>query len=104
MRKLIVLMALVCSLCSFLAVGHATSETTTEKYNEGTSMYIVNADDLHVRTHPSTDGYIVCTLSRGEKVCSLGTLKDDDGDDWYYIIMKDGSIGWVYGTYVTPNK
>jgi uncharacterized protein YgiM (DUF1202 family) len=101
MRKLVVLLVVLGSLCSFLAVGQAEDQTTKEKYEATQNLCVVNVDGLHVRTHPSTDGYIICSLTKGDKVCSLGTVKDEDGEDWYYIIMKSGNIGWVFGQYIT---
>lgn len=103
-RRLVVLVLVLGSLLSWGALGYAENQSTQDKYNATQSLYVVNVDGLHVRTHPSTDGYIVCSLSKGDKVCSMGTLKDEDGDDWYYVIMKSGNIGWVYGKYITAPK
>ena len=94
--------------CSFLfmyniyAVNHIT---TKEFMNAPGVAYLVVGDMVNVRTHPTTKGYIICTLPKGSWVKSFdynskGKL-DNTGMYWKYIIMEDGHVGWIAYQYLS---
>ena len=55
---------------------------------------------LRVRTHPDLDGYIIKKLDKGTVCKFMNKVDDKNGtDSWIYIIMEDGTVGWVFGAY-----
>ncbi len=58
----------------------------------------VTADSVNVRNAPTTEGdNIIGSLSKGANVTILDEVKDDDGNDWYYIMLENGNTGYVRG-------
>lgn len=82
----------------------ANEETSEEFYNRPGAAYYVKGDYVRVRTHPSTDGYIICEMRKGVWVKDFGsnspTHKDNTGRLWRYIVMSDGNVGWVCDDYL----
>ena len=58
----------------------------------------VQASILNIRSGAGTGNSIIGKLARGEMV---NIVSQKDG--WYQIKLSNGSIGWVYGTYVIEN-
>ncbi len=57
-------------------------------------------EQLRVRTHPDLDGYIIKKLDKGTVCKFMNKVDDKNGtDSWIYIIMEDGTVGWVFGAY-----
>ena len=83
----------------------ANEKTTVEFFEDAGAAYLVVGDNVRVRTHPTLNGYIIRTLSKGEWVKSFnyqtkGVL-DTQGIYWKYIIMSDGNVGWVAARYLS---
>ena len=66
---------------------------------ENTSVYC-NANDVNIRTGPSTSYEVITTVSKDEKVTRIGKGKQT-GDKWDKVILENGILGYIYQTYVT---
>lgn len=91
-------------LALMLTIGAASTalanDTTSQAYYDSPgAAYYVTGDYVRVRTHPTTDGYIICELRKGSWVKDFGggqkAVQDNTGMKWRYIIMSDGHVGWV---------
>jgi hypothetical protein len=61
---------------------------------------IVTAKSLNVRDWAGETGTkVLRTLTKGKEVEVCDTIKDDDGDEWYYI-KESGKYGFVSAAYV----
>ena len=77
---------------SYLTV---TKGTETPK---GTTMYVVNTDELNIRASSKSSSTILGTLKKGDEVNVIGT-----SGKWVKITYKDGTA-WVYASYVSKFK
>lgn len=86
----------------------ANDETAKVHFEKLTSAYEVTGDAVRVRTHPTTEGYIICELNKGTLVKSFDyeeePYKDDSGMKWRYVFMKDGHVGWICADYLKFKK
>ena len=65
------------------------------------TLSIVGSDKVNVRDNPSTEGTnIIKKAKAGETYEYMGTTEDDE---WYIILLEDGSIGYVFGQYVSAH-
>lgn len=65
------------------------------------TLSIVGSDKVNVRDNPSTEGTnIIKKAKAGETYEYMGTTEDDE---WYMILLEDGSIGYVFGKYVSAD-
>jgi hypothetical protein len=60
------------------------------------------ADNLNVRSKPSTNGAILAKLKNGDKVTVLGRTKD--ANFWYKVKTKDGLEGYCHKDYLSVDK
>ncbi|WP_297999929.1 SH3 domain-containing protein [uncultured Phascolarctobacterium sp.] len=83
----------------------ANEQTTKEFFEKPGACYLVLANNVLVRTHPTTNGYIICLLSKGDYVKSFDYnsrgILDSNGIYWKYIVMRNGNIGWVASRYLS---
>lgn len=97
--KSILITLLLTLSCASTVFAESNDETTKQFYDRPGVAYLVTGDYVRVRTHPTTYGYIICELRKGEWVKDFGNNsqahQDDNGMKWRYIIMKDGHVGWV---------
>ena len=80
----------------------AAEECTTKDIFADTTIanVVITGDQLRVRTHPDLDGYIIKKLDKGTVCKFMNKVDDKNGtDSWIYIIMEDGTVGWVFGAY-----
>ena len=80
----------------------AAEESTTKDIFADTTIanVVITGDQLRVRTHPDLDGYIIKKLDKGTVCKFMNKVDDKNGtDSWIYIIMEDGTVGWVFGAY-----
>ncbi|MCL6586223.1 MAG: SH3 domain-containing protein [Anoxybacillus sp.] len=73
------------------------------KYISVKNLASVTAYSLNVRSTPSTEHSPIATLSLGEYI---ELALDDKGElqvqnNWYKVILTDGTEGWVSGLYIT---
>lgn len=55
--------------------------------------------NVNVRDNPSTEGTNIIKVAKaGETYEYLGTAADDD---WYIILLEDGSVGYIFAEYVS---
>lgn len=89
---------LLCVASSCLA---AEERTTKDIFADTTiANVVITGDQLRVRTHPDLDGYIIKKLDKGTVCKFMNKVDDKNGtDSWIYIIMEDGTVGWVFGAY-----
>ena len=65
------------------------------------TLSIVGSDKVNVRDNPSTEGTnIIKKTKAGDTYEYIGTTEDDE---WYIILLEDGSIGYVFGQYVSAH-
>ena len=97
-KMLIMLVMLLCIASSCFA---AEERTTKEIFADTTiADVVITGDQLRVRTHPDLDGYIIKKLNKGTVCKFMNKVEDKNGtDSWIYIIMEDGTVGWVFGAY-----
>lgn len=97
-KSILIALALALSITSTVFAEN-NEETSEQFYNRQSAAYYVTGDYVRVRTHPSTDGFIIRELRKGEFVKSFNydsaPHEDETGMKWHYILMKDGSVGWV---------
>ena len=92
MKKMIVLLTML--LCIASSCFAAEERSTKDIFADTTiANVVITGDQLRVRTHPDLDGYIIKKLDKGT-VCKFMNKVDDK-----YIIMEDGTVGWVFGAY-----
>ena len=111
MKKMIVLLTMLLCIASscFAAEERSTkdifADTTIANVvitGEDTTIanVVITGDQLRVRTHPDLDGYIIKKLDKGTVCKFMNKVDDKNGtDSWIYIIMEDGTVGWVFGAY-----
>ena len=108
MKKMIVLLTML--LCIASSCFAAEERSTKDIFADTTiANVVITGDQLRVRTHPDLDGYIIKKLVDGYiikkldkgTVCKFMNKVDDKNgtDSWIYIIMEDGTVGWVFGAY-----
>lgn len=103
MKKVFLLLSfsllLICNTC------FANDITTKEFMDKPGVAYLVIGDMVNVRTHPSIDGYIICTLSKGSWVRAFDYnskgIMDKNGIYWKYIVMENGYVGWIAYQYLS---
>ena len=95
---------ILCLLLWVAMSGFAAEERTTKEIFNAPSVACVTitGDQLRLRTHPDLDGYIITTLRKGLVCKFMNKVADKNGEDsWVYIILPDGTVGWVFGGYVS---
>ena len=87
MKKMIVLLTML--LCIASSCFAAEERSTKDIFADTTiANVVITGDQLRVRTHPD----LVCKF--------MNKVDDKNGtDSWIYIIMEDGTVGWVFGAY-----
>lgn len=97
-KMLLVLTMLLCIASSCFA---AEERTTKEIFADASiADVVITGDQLRLRTHPDLDGYIIKKLSKGTVCKFMNKVDDKNGTDfWVYVILEDGSVGWVFGAY-----
>lgn len=97
-KSIIIGLALALSVAS-TAFAESNEETSKQFYDRPGAAYLVTGDYVRVRTHPSTYGYIIRELRKGEWVKGFDynakPHEDKTGMKWQYILMQDGSVGWI---------
>lgn len=84
--------------------GQQGQELTGEwgaEENEAEDVYTLTVihNDVNVRDNPSTNGTNVLKKAQtGETYTCYGSV---EGDEWYKILLDDGSIGYIFHEYVT---
>ena len=98
MKFLLTFTLLLCVASSCFA---AEERTTKDIFADTTiANVVITGDQLRVRTHPDLDGYIIKKLDKGTVCKFMNKVDDKNGtDSWIYIIMEDGTVGWVFGAY-----
>ena len=99
MKKMIVLLTML--LCIASSCFAAEERSTKDIFADTTiANVVITGDQLRVRTHPDLDGYIIKKLDKGTVCKFMNKVDDKNGtDSWIYIIMEDGTVGWVFGAY-----
>jgi len=99
MKKILVLAAML--LCLASSCFAAEERTTKDIFADDTiADVLITGDQLRLRTHPDLDGYIITKLSKGTRCKFMNKVDDKNGEDsWIYVILQDGSVGWVFGAY-----
>ncbi len=64
---------------------------------DSNAIVATNGDPLVLREGPSTANKIVAKAANGEKV---EILFKDDTEKWYYVRLKDGTMGYAYSKYI----
>lgn len=62
----------------------------------------VTAESLRLRSYPW--GQVIGSLPGGASVRVNARAWDEDGVLWYYVTTGAGSVGWVHGSYVAPDR
>lgn len=57
---------------------------------------MVSGSIVNIRTGPGTQYDIMTQVNRGEILEAL-----NKSGDWYNVRLKDGTVGWIYASYVT---
>ena len=99
MKKLVLMLAMLLCLS---ATCFAAEERTTKDIFADASIadVVITGDQLRVRTHPDLDGYIIKKLDKGTVCKFMNKVDDKNGTySWIYVIMEDGTVGWVFGAY-----
>ncbi len=99
MKKMLIILAMLLCVASS---GFAAEERTTAEIYADASIadVVITGDQLRLRTHPDLDGYIIKKLKKGTVCKFMNKVDDKNGtDSWIYIILDDGSVGWVFGAY-----
>ncbi len=87
MKKMIVLLTML--LCIASSCFAAEERSTKDIFADTT-----------IANHPDLDGYIIKKLDKGTVCKFMNKVDDKNGtDSWIYIIMEDGTVGWVFGAY-----
>ncbi len=103
------------SLALLLATGVAATafaenneEASKAFFEQKGVAYVLTGDYVRVRTHPSTLGYIICELRKGEIVKNFTANEephqDSEGLKWHYVVMKDGNVGWICTNFIELKK
>ena len=66
---------------------------------DNTNVYCT-ANNVNIRTGPSTSYEVITTVSNDEKMTRIGRGKQT-GDKWDKVILENGILGYIYQTYVT---
>lgn len=78
-----------------------TTSTSTSSLNKTCKFKgIVSASELNVRKWAGTNYAVLRKLAKGKTVEVCDTVKDNAGDDWYYI-KESGKYGFVSSDYIT---
>ena len=59
----------------------------------------INGDYVNVRSGPGLNYNVITMMNWGDRVEVLGNT-----EEWYNILLSDGSKGWVYGNYIVVNQ
>ena len=96
-----ILIAFVVSLCMAVSCFAAEERTTKDIYADTTiANVVITGDQLRVRTHPDLEGYIIRKLDKGTVCKFMNKVDDKNGQDsWIYVILEDGTVGWIFGAY-----
>lgn len=99
MTKLVLMIAMM--LCLSASCFAAEERTTADIFADASiADVVITGDQLRLRTHPDLDGYIIKKLSKGTVCKFMNKVEDKNGtDSWIYVILEDGSVGWVFGGY-----
>lgn len=99
MKKMLTMMAML--LCIASSCFAAEERTTTEIFTDASvANVVITGDQLRLRTHPDLEGYIIKKLDKGTVCKFMNKVDDKNGtDSWIYVILEDGSVGWVFGAY-----
>jgi len=103
MKIKVFLLTFLLTLCVASTVL-ANDEGSKAFYAKAGVTYLVTGDSVRVRTHPTTDGYIICELNKGAVVKDFikdaQPHEDSSGMKWRYILMEDGHVGWVSADFI----
>lgn len=77
-----------------------TNITASAKLNKTSKFKAMTTSDVNVRSWAGTENAKLRTLNKGTVVEVCDTVKDKDGDDWYYIKESD-KYGFVSADYIT---
>ncbi len=72
---------------------------TNDFIQDNTKIYC-NANNVNVRTGPSTSYEIITTVNNLDKMTRIAKGKQA-GERWDKVILENGIIGYIYQTYVT---
>lgn len=80
--------------------GQTMEDDRDTEINESEAIYTLTViQNVNVRDNPSTSGTNVLKVAQeGETYPCYGSVQ---GEEWYEILLEDGSIGYVYHEYVT---
>ena len=65
-------------------------------------QYTIIGSKVNIRSAPNTHAGIITQLNTGDPVSLIDTSRKG-GNTWHKIMTSDGTIGWVFGDYVTRN-
>lgn len=60
----------------------------------------ITGSSINMRSSASTNGKLVRSLTRGEKVTPTGATSTSGGYQWTQVKDSKGNIGWVVATYL----
>lgn len=80
--------------------GQTMEDNRDTEINESEANYTLTViQNVNVRDNPSTSGTNVLKVAKeGETYPCYGGV---EGEEWYEILLEDGSIGYVFHEYVT---
>lgn len=70
-----------------------------EFLKDNTKSYC-NGDNVNIRTGPATSYEIITTISRNTKMTRIAR-GISNGERWDKVILENGIVGYIYGTYVS---
>lgn len=70
-----------------------------EFLKDNTKSYC-NGDNVNIRTGPATSYEIITTISRNTKMTRIAK-GISNGERWDKVILENGIVGYIYGTYVS---
>lgn len=78
--------------------GYLKTEFTSRDmvFREENETVYINANSLNMRAAPNTEGEIIATLSRNQRLTRTGV-----GDGWSRVRTSDGKIGYMVTEYLT---
>jgi len=95
----------IAALSLFLLLGLATVSCKEAEHNKGffeASILYSQVDAAILRTDPSTYGFEIATVRKGEPVTVISRTEKkaqigQSSDYWYFVEKEDQVRGWVYG-------
>lgn len=83
-----------------ISINNSYDLSIRENFGYENRIYLVDRDQISVRTEPYVTGEKITSLTRGTPILGKGLYTNSKGNNWVQLIDESGQVCWVFSKYL----